>query len=534
MDENEFFREATLRICGNLEIDKALRSCLLYIREYIPADFMGFVVYLPEQESYETIAAAYLDGSNTLPVLVPVPPQHRRQLRTDITEPRITVTNRIGKDDAAQALIRHLHWPYGASIAMEMVLTGKRMGALIIINEKQTPYTSDHVRLLKLLNEPLGIALTNSLRYRKVRELKNLLADDKRYLQDELFRMKGQQIIGSAGGLKAVMEAVRKVAPSGSPVLLLGETGVGKEVIAKAIHNSSPRREGPFITVNCGAITESLIDSELFGHEKGAFTGAVAGKRGRFERADGGTIFLDEIGELPLEAQVRLLRVLQDKEIERVGGEAPMAVDSRVIAATHRDLEQMIRHGQFREDLYFRLKVFPLEIPPLRRRKLDIPALVQHFLREKAKELAIPGMPTLSPGALDGLMAYDWPGNVRELENAVERALIICGRQPLTFSDLQRSCGMDHPAENEPPFPVVSQLDAVITAHIRKTLDRTRGRIEGPNGAAALLNIHPATLRQKMRKLGIPFGRKARALYQPRLFSNAALSSDLVKTASTS
>ncbi len=513
IDENEFFREATLRICGNLEIDKALRSCLLYIRDHIPADFMGYVVYLPGQECYETIATAHLNGSNTLPVKIPVPVQHRRQLHTHITEPRVTVTNKISQDDAAQAMIRHLNWPDGASITVEMVLTGKRMGALIIINERQIPYTPYHIHLLKLLNEPLGIALTNSLRYRKVRELKNLLADDKRYLQDELFGMNGQKIIGSDCGLKAVMEAVRQVASSTSPVLLLGETGVGKEVIAKSIHNGSSRREGPFIKVNCGAITESLIDSELFGHEKGAFTGAFTRKRGRFERADGGTIFLDEIGELPPEAQVRLLRVLQDKEIERVGGESPIPVDSRVIAATHRDLEQMIRHGKFREDLYFRLKVFPIEIPPLRRRKRDIPALVQHFLREKALELAIPGMPALSPGALEELTAYDWPGNVRELENAVERALIICGQRPLTFSDLQRSCDRDLPASNDPSSQSISHLDEVMATHIRKALTVTHGRIEGPQGAAFRLHIHPATLRQKMRKLGIPFGRKARELY---------------------
>ncbi len=513
MDENIFFREATLRICGNLEIDKALRACLLYIREYIPADFMGYVVYLPDEESYETIATADLKGSNTLSIKFPVPLQHRRQLRTNISEPRITITSRISKDDAAHSIVKLLNWPDGASITVEMVLTGKRMGALIIINEKFIPYTPGHVHLLKLLNEPLGIALTNSLRYRKVRELKNRLADDKRYLQDELFRISDQQIIGADYGLKAVMEAVRQVAGSNSPVLLLGETGVGKEVIAKSIHNSSSRRDGPFIKVNCGAITDSLIDSELFGHEKGAFTGALAAKRGRFERADGGTIFLDEIGELPLEAQVRLLRVLQDKEIERVGAEGPMQVDCRIIAATHRDLEKMIREGNFREDLYFRLKVFPIEIPPLRRRKMDIPALVQHFLQKKARELAVPNLPTLAPGALSTLTIYDWPGNVRELENAVERALIICGQNPLTFNDLQYACVMDAPPSGGHGPAAVAPLDEMIAAHIRATLKKTGGRIEGPQGAAGLLNIHPATLRQKMRKLGIPFGRKAREVY---------------------
>jgi transcriptional regulator with GAF, ATPase, and Fis domain len=308
------------------------------------------------------------------------------------------------------------------------------------------------------------------------------------------------------------MEMVRQVAPLKSPVLLMGETGAGKEVIANAIHNLSLRSNGPFIRVNCGAIPPTLMDSELFGHEKGAFTGALFQKRGRFERADGGTIFLDEIGELPLEAQVRLLRVLQEKEIERVGGTETIQVDIRVIAATHRNLDLMLAEGRFREDIYFRLRVFPIAIPPLRLRPEDIPVLVQHFIQKKCREMKTVKTPSLAPGALDRLMLYTWPGNVRELENAVERELIVNKGSLLSFDDLdaklQTTVAIKPNHDERTQFEPL-ELDAVMSRHISDVLARCRGRIEGENGAARLLNIQPSTLRKRMTKLGIPFGRRA-------------------------
>jgi len=514
IDENIFFREATLRICGNLEISEALRDCLLYIRDYIPADFMGFVIYLPDEQEYETIATASLSSCDTLPLRLSVTKNEIARLKTAFTDPRITIYDTNSEGQQQSRIPTELGWPSSASIVIEMVLSGKRMGALIIVSEKKVAYTPEHVRLLTSLNEPLGIALTNGIRYRRVQQLKNLLVDDKRYLEDELLKLTEQKVIGAEYGLKDVMEAVRQVSPKNSPVLLMGETGVGKEVIAQAIHHSSPRREGPFIKVNCGAISESLVDSELFGHEKGAFTGALMRKRGRFERADGGTIFLDEIGELPLEAQVRLLRVLQDKEIERVGGEKPVRVDCRIIAATHRNLARMIQQGEFREDLYFRLKIFPITIPPLRSRKVDIPLLVRHFIQKKSKELLLSHMPTIAPSALDRLLSHDWPGNVRELENVVERALIINQDQPLTFDDLQPARPEPSTALNQSPPATCRPLDETIAEAIRQALTQSGGRVEGRSGAAALLGLKPGTLRQKMRKLGVPFGRKAMVLYQ--------------------
>jgi len=299
---------------------------------------------------------------------------------------------------------------------------------------------------------------------------------------------------------------VNQVAVLESPVLLLGETGTGKDLIASTIHYASQRRDGPFISVNCGAIPESLLDSELFGHEKGAFTGAFSQKRGRFERADNGTIFLDEIGELPLQAQVRLLRVLQNKEIERIGGSRTIKLNIRVIAATNRNIKKMVEMNEFREDLYFRLNVFPIEIPPLRERKTDIPALLQHFISEKAKELKLKKIPELEPGSIEILLDYFWNGNVREFENIVERSMIICKNNVISFKNLIKNTPIDI-QQNVSNDSVVLSLDQMITEHIQKAIRMTNGKIHGTDGAAELLQINPSTLRHKMKKLGISSGK---------------------------
>jgi transcriptional regulator with GAF, ATPase, and Fis domain len=289
--------------------------------------------------------------------------------------------------------------------------------------------------------------------------------------------------------------------------MILGETGVGKEVIANAIHRLSSRADTPFIKVNCGAIPEGLLDSELFGHEKGAFTGATAQKRGRFERADKGSIFLDEIAELPPQAQVRLLRVLQHKEIERVGGTQMIPVDVRIMSATNKNLEAMVRSGAFREDLWYRLNIFPIMIPPLRQRKDDIPALIHHFVEKKSKELKIHTPPLVSAQGVERLKAYNWPGNVRELENLIERELIrrrgLEDGGPLVFEYLGFPELREKKSDVSEDAQVLLRLDEVTFQHIRKVLSRTKGRIFGPGGAAEILGINPNTLRSRMRKLGI-------------------------------
>jgi transcriptional regulator with GAF, ATPase, and Fis domain len=390
---------------------------------------------------------------------------------------------------------------------MRQEMDREEVGVLNFGAKGRDRYTEEDLHLIRLLRTPFAIALSNSRRYHELLELKNLLADDNRYLQNELLLQKSHEIVGADFGLSRVMQLVHQVAPLSSPVLLTGETGVGKEVIANAIHNFSTRKDGPFIKVNCGAIPETLIDSELFGHEKGAFTGAIEKRRGRFERAHKGTIFLDEIGELPAAAQLRLLRVLQEMEFEPVGASKSVKVDIRVIAATNRNLGVLIKEGHFRQDLYFRLNVFPIHIPPLRERKCDIPALVQHLILKKYRKMGFQNYPALANGALKSLNAYDWPGNVRELENAVEKAMIIGSGQPLRFDDISTSKSL---MVGIPPDLSNGEdllLDDVTSHHIKRVLDLTKGKVSGPGGAAELLGLNPATLRHKMRKLGIAFGR---------------------------
>ena len=510
IDEKDFFRQVTLRICGSLEIEKALWQCLLYIRDFLPAGQMSLHIYHRDVGIVETVASATAEGFKAMTLNSQLSDETRKRIEK-LGLIRVRAIPRLGDDPVCSPVAEKFNALDLPAVVSDLVLEGKLLGVLAIFGNGRVPFTEEHLQLIGTINEPFAVALTNSLRYRELQKLRDLLADDNRYFQDELRRMVGEDVIGADFGLKPVMDLVRQVSPLDSPVLLLGETGSGKEVVANAIHKASFRRQAPFIKVNCGAIPPSLMDSELFGHEKGAFTGALSQKRGRIERAHTGTLFLDEIGELSLDAQVRLLRVLQEKEIERVGGSGPIAVDIRVIAATHRNLEKMMAGGAFREDLYFRLRVFPIPIPPLRSRMMDLPALVQHFIQKKAREMKRSPAPGLASGALERLMAYHWPGNVRELENAVERALILSRGEALVFDDIAPKTEKipgDRIVPQSLPVPETLDLNAMNCRHIRRILDLCKGRVEGENGAAKRLNIHPSTLRKRMRKLGIPFGRK--------------------------
>jgi transcriptional regulator with GAF, ATPase, and Fis domain len=386
-------------------------------------------------------------------------------------------------------------------------------GVVLFEARRGDSFDDTHVALGAALLEPFSAALENDRRLRSLAAVREAAQADRAAL---LSRLGGKEIrttmVGAEGGLRPALERVGLVAGLDVPVLVLGETGSGKEVVARAIHTRSRRAGGPFLRVNCGAIPPGLIDSELFGHERGSFTGALAERRGWFERADRGTLFLDEIGELPLEAQVRLLRVLQDHTLERVGGNRPIPVDVRIVAATHRDLQVLIAEGRFREDLWYRIAVFPIHLPPLRERAEDVAPLATHFALRAATRFGTPPL-IPSPADLELLAAYPWPGNVRELIAVIERAVILGNGERL---DVAKALGVmpTFPASpgavrsgwagSAEPFP---SLDRAMARHIEAALVRTRGKIEGPGGAAALLEINPHTLRARMRRLGVDWRR---------------------------
>jgi transcriptional regulator with GAF, ATPase, and Fis domain len=515
LDENEFFRQATLRICSSLDIEKALFNCLQYIQTVVPASEMSLNLFEPDTGLLRSLA--WVDASRVrsrLP-LIPTSREVADLIESNEREwEQVRIIDTAELDIIGKILRPYLDFSNRSVLSMSLSIEGKRLGMLGMSAEGKGRFTTTHVHLISLLREPFSIAMSNALRFEEVVKLKDMVDAENRELKRELRHVAGDEIIGAEYGLKDVMEMVRQVAPLKSPVMLLGETGVGKEVIANAIHYSSLGREAPFIKVNCGAIPDNLLDSELFGHERGAFTGAVAQKRGRFERADKGSIFLDEIGELPLHAQIRLLRVLQHKEIERVGGTKTIPVDIRIIAATHRNMEEMIRAGRFREDLWFRLNIFPITIPPLRRRKEDIPALVHHLLEKKSKELKLYPAPSVSPEGMERLRAYHWPGNVRELENLIEREIIRHrgGEKsaPLAFRDIGLPTRIEEIGIPSPCRHERLTLDEASSRHIRQALQFTKGKIYGDGGAAQLLGVNPNTLRSRMRKLGIPFGRQTK------------------------
>ena len=502
IDENQFFRQATLHLFSSLDIATALQRLLDYIKTYIPADGIVLGMYDPKIHAGRILASIFPDHLEKPSGIISFPPQLLDwfQKRWGNT-PEIMCINDIDTQPPEMKKALSMVWPENTShLHMDLELENQRLGVFTIFVKEKHQYTDFHTGLISLLHDPLTSAIGNVLKHREILRLHDLLEDDNEYLSQRLMEMTGDTIIGADFGLSSVIEMVRKVAPMNSPVLLMGETGVGKEVIANAVHNASRRKGRPLIKVNCGAIPETLVDSELFGHEKGAFTGAFFQKRGLFERAHTGTIFLDEVGELPLAAQVRLLRVLQEKTIERVGGTTSLSVDVRVISATHRNLEQMVANGGFREDLWYRLNVFPIIIPPLRQRPEDIPALVMHFIEKKSKELKIRKTPALSSEYIKQLQEHAWPGNVRELENLIERALITGIPQNL----LEKR--QDDHLESLPEMDKKS-LDQVVRKHITAVLKKTNGKIEGQNGAAIWLGVHPSTLRARMKKLDILFGR---------------------------
>jgi formate hydrogenlyase transcriptional activator len=375
---------------------------------------------------------------------------------------------------------------------------GQALGILAVGRREDMAYTADEIDFLVQVSGQLAAAIQSAVLHGELQRLKRRFEQERVYPENEIrSELKFPEIIGKSSVLEHVLRQMEVVAPTDSGVLIQGETGTGKELIARAIHNLSARRDMPFIKVNCAALPSGLLESELFGHEKGAFTGAVMRKAGRFELADKGTLFLDEVGDIPLELQPKLLRVLQEHEFERLGATRTQRVDVRVIAATHRDLKQMVEEGQFRSDLYYRLHVFPLSAPALRQRREDIPLLVRHYVDKCAKRMNR-RLETIPSQAMEVFTTYAWPGNVRELQNFIERAVILSPASVLRapLEELKEAL-----QESNSP---VSTLEEAEREHVLRALRETNWVIAGPNGAAARLGMKRTTLAYRIRKLKIP------------------------------
>jgi formate hydrogenlyase transcriptional activator len=402
---------------------------------------------------------------------------------------------------------------------------GRALDLLAIGSTAKRPYNVDEIEFLSQIACQIAVAIDKAKAYEEISEQRDRLAHEKLYLEEEFRSEMGfEQIIGHSPALKHALQLVETVAPSDSTVLLLGETGTGKELIARAIHERSRRKERSFVKLNCAAIPTGLLESELFGHEKGAFTGAIMQKVGRMELADQGTLFLDEVGDIPTEIQPKLLRVLQEREFERLGSTHTRKVNVRLVAATNRDLEKMIADREFRSDLYYRLNVFPIRIPPLRERREDIPLLVGYFVQKCAKQMQ-KHIDVIPASVMKGLMAYDWPGNIRELENFVERAVILTRGKSLEapLCELRKVETIEPAQAPAPAFEGQQEIARIVketisslsnksamNEHAQKQRDEIvrvlaecKGRVAGPNGAAARMNICRSTLISRMRKLNI-------------------------------
>jgi formate hydrogenlyase transcriptional activator len=401
---------------------------------------------------------------------------------------------------------------YGALACFPLIAEERVLGTFEIAHLPKEEMLCRCFQPAERISKLIAIALHNSLMVAEIQRLNQLLGQENIRLKNQIRESHGQvRYVAEGPAMRVVMEKVQMVAPSETTVLIRGETGTGKEGIARLVHQHSERASGPFVVVNLAAIPEPLIENELFGHEKGAFTGAIKRKLGRFEQASGGTLFLDEVGDAPASVQIKLLRALQEREIQRVGGERAIPVDIRLVAATNRPLEQLSDDGVFRMDLYYRLNIFPVVLPPLRDRPEDLRPLAEHLLERHALRMHRQP-PTIGEDAWRALEAYDWPGNVRELENILERALILSPGAELVLLDLGRTirsadssnaAGRGDPAPLGKVAPAIQPFDSAVAELLRRALAETGGRIYGPRGAAALLGLKPTTLQGKLRKHGL-------------------------------
>jgi formate hydrogenlyase transcriptional activator len=499
--------ELTNHVVSNLEFRDLLRSAATSTRRVMDCDGVG-ISLLDADNTHLRVHALdlrFIDKSVQEETLLPIEEGFRKAaLRTGkLWCGSVQEARRLGMKDTAEGEV-------GMVCVLPIVSRGRVRGLLSVVKYQENAFAGDDVEFLTQIANQVAIAVENAIAYGEIRDLKDQLSKEKLYLEDEIrTEMNFAQIIGNSTSLRRVLKRVETVAPTDSTVLIYGETGTGKELIARAIHDLSPRRSKPFVKLNCAAIPTGLLESELFGHEKGAFTGAIAQRIGRFEVANGGTIFLDEVGEIPLELQTKLLRVLQEREFERLGNSRTLRTDARLIAATNRDLEAMVNEQKFRSDLFFRLNVFPVQVPPLRERQGDIPLLVRHFSQHFSKRMN-KTIETIPSATMDTLCQYHWPGNIRELQNVIERAVIISAGPVLGFDvgDLKLSKG-SHTQEGPTNSKSATKgalndiLKETQREQILKALEECNWIVAGPDGAAARLGMKRSTLHLRMQKLGI-------------------------------
>jgi formate hydrogenlyase transcriptional activator len=484
------------------------------LHRFLPFDGAVITFYVPESEVFRSFALETMISTDYLRAGTEIP-----RKESMVTEIFVNQRGRIRRDLEKEQRFandrRLLEIGIVSDCIVPLIVGGKSIGTIGIGSREKNQYSEADMELLQEVANQVALAVANMVSYEEIERLKARLEKENVYLQEEIRTDHNfEEITGNSPALLSVLSKVEQVAPTDSTVLIYGETGTGKELIAHAIHDRSARKSRPLVKVNCSAISAGLVESELFGHVKGAFTGALERHIGRFELADGGTIFLDEIGELPLATQVKLLRVLQEREFEPVGSNKPVRVDVRVIAATNRNLQESIRAGTFRSDLFYRLNVFPIEVPPLRERRSDIPQLAMFFLARFAKKFG-KNIRSIPRAMIDRLSSYSWPGNIRELQNVIERAAILSQRsvlelEPGLIPDLTPS-GISNITEKSAEALQGETLDAATPAtleeleraHILAILNQTSGVVEGPRGAAKILGLHPNTLRHRIQKLGL-------------------------------
>src|SRR6201991_972101 len=500
-------------IITNLTRDALFASAYEAIRRVVSFDRAAFLLYQPESYTLKLLSLDGLTESDFFRVGKEYDLRESRISAWVLENQKVATRGDLKHEQESANEKRLVAEGIQSYCVVPLVAMGKSIGTFAIWSETAKRYTEADVELLMEVANQVALAIANMKSYEEIASLKARLEKENVYLQEEIrCEHNFEEIVGDSPALLALLRQVDQVAPTDSTVLIYGETGTGKELIARAIHDRSDRKNRPLVKVNCSAISAGLVESELFGHAKGAFTGAFERRIGRFELADGGTVFLDEVGELPLETQVKLLRVLQEREFEPVGSNRSVRVDVRIICATNRNLEEAIAAGTFRSDLYYRLNVFPLEVPPLRERRADIDQLAKFFVSRFARKLG-KNITGISEATTEKLLSYSWPGNIRELQNVIERALILASGPTLDLENDLASIPTSQ-VSDEPPLeveavlpyadePPLKTLQEVERAHILAVLQQTHGVIEGSNGAAKTLGMHPNTLRHRMEKLGI-------------------------------